>query len=142
VHDPNHSETFAAERGRGATLNGRRIAVSDKAELSQALVGTGFAYDIPTRAVQATTAQRVLPKVRDLRRGGSAALDLSYLACGRLDGFYEAHMQEWDKAAGVLLIEEAGGVVTSLADPFHGDDGVIAANPRLHPALSALVLRD
>jgi myo-inositol-1(or 4)-monophosphatase len=140
VHDPTHDETFAAARGEGATLDGRRIRVSDKSELSQALVGTGFAYDIPTRAAQSAVVQRVLPKVRDIRRGGSAALDLCYLSCGRLDGFYEAHMQAWDKAAGVLLIEEAGGVVSRLKDPFNNADGVIAANPDLHPALKALVL--
>ena len=140
VHDPNHDETFAAARGQGTTLNGAPIRVSDKAELSQALVGTGFAYDVPTRTVQAGVVERVLPKVRDIRRGGSAALDLSYLSCGRLDGFYEAHMQEWDKAAGVLLIQEAGGVVSKLEDPFNNAHGVIAANPTLHPALSALVL--
>ena len=74
-------------------MNGDAIRVSDKKELSQALVGTGFAYDVPTRTVQAAVVQRVLPLVRDIRRGGSAALDLSYLACGRLDGFYEAHMR-------------------------------------------------
>jgi myo-inositol-1(or 4)-monophosphatase len=140
VHDPNRGETFAASRGSGATLNGGAIAVSDKTELSRALVGTGFAYDVPTRTAQAAVVQRVLPRVRDIRRGGSAALDLSYLACGRLDGFYEAHMMAWDKSAGVLLIEEAGGVVSPLTDPSGVSDGVIAANPALHPALQQLVL--
>ena len=139
VHEPNRAETFAARRGGGATLNGKPIRVSDKSDLSQALVGTGFAYDVPTRSVQAAVVARVLPKVRDVRRGGSAALDLSYLACGRLDGFYEAHMMEWDKAAGILIIEEAGGVVTPLTDPSGVSDGVIAANPALHPALQRLV---
>lgn len=141
VHDPNRDETFAAMRRGGATLNDSPIKVSSKKELSQALVGTGFAYDVPRRSAQAAVVQRVLPHVRDIRRGGSAALDLSYLACGRLDGFYEAHMEQWDKAAGVLLIEEAGGVVTTLKDPVGDADGVIAANPGLHQALSDLVLR-
>ena len=142
VHDPNRDETFAAARGGGSSLNGRTIHVSDNADLSQALVGTGFAYDVPTRSAQAEVVRRVLPRVRDVRRGGSAALDLAYLACGRLDGFYEAHMQEWDKAAGIVIIEEAGGVVTPLQDPSGVSDGVIAANPVLHPALRALVLGD
>ena len=142
VHDPNRDETFAAARGGGSSLNGRSIRVSDTSDVSQALIGTGFAYDVPTRTVQAEVVRRVLPKVRDIRRGGSAALDLSYLACGRLDGFYEAHMQEWDRAAGVLLIEEAGGVVSRLSDPSGVSDGVIAANPTLHPALRGLVLED
>lgn len=140
VHDPNRDETFAAARSGGASLNGRGIHVSDKSELSQALVGTGFAYDIPTRTAQAEVVRRVLPRVRDIRRGGSAALDLSYLACGRLDGFYEAHMMEWDKAAGIVLIEEAGGVVSPLTDPSGESDGVIAANPDLHEVLQNLVL--
>jgi myo-inositol-1(or 4)-monophosphatase len=140
VHDPNRGETFTARKGAGATLNGVRIRVGAQDELSQALVGTGFAYDSATREVQAAVVQRVLPRVRDIRRGGSAALDLAYIACGRLDGFYEAHMMEWDKAAGILLIEEAGGVVSSLEDPSGISDGVIAANPHLHPQLQSLVL--
>lgn len=142
VHDPNRDETFAAAQDLGSTLNGKPIRVSERADLSHALVGTGFAYDVPTRTAQAAVVQRVLPQVRDVRRGGSAALDLSYLACGRLDGFYEAHMQAWDKAAGVLLIREAGGLVSSLRDPSGDSDGVIAANPRLHGALEKLVLGD
>lgn len=140
VHDPSRDETFAALRGSGASMNGEAISVSDKDDLGRALVGTGFAYDVPTRTAQAAIVQRVLPRVRDIRRGGSAALDLSYLACGRLDGFYEAHMMPWDKSAGILLIEEAGGVVSRLPDPSGVSDGVIAANPALHPALQQLVL--
>jgi myo-inositol-1(or 4)-monophosphatase len=140
VHEPIRDETFSARRGSGATLNGKKIAVGDKTDLPQALVGTGFAYDVPTRSAQAEVVARVLPKVRDVRRGGSAALDLAYLSCGRLDGFYEAHMMPWDKSAGILLIEEAGGVVSELKDPSGVSNGVIAANPTLHPLLQQLVL--
>ncbi len=82
---------------------------------------------------------RVLPSVRDVRRAGSAAIDLAWLACGRLDGFFEAPMKPWDRAAGELLVREAGGIVTPLPAPVGRDEGVIAAGPGLHPALVALV---
>ncbi|MFN2525772.1 MAG: inositol monophosphatase family protein [Actinomycetota bacterium] len=140
THDPLRSETFSAMRGNGAFLNDEPIAVTGQDQLSQALIGTGFAYDQRARARQAEILQRVLPRARDIRRAGSAALDLAALACGRLDGFYEAPMERWDKAAGVLLIEEAGGVVSQLEAPFGLSQGVIAAGPSLHDALRALVL--
>ncbi|HEX2239967.1 MAG TPA: inositol monophosphatase family protein [Actinomycetota bacterium] len=140
THDPLRSETFTAIRGQGAQLNGEPISVTDQDDLSQALIGTGFAYDQRARAYQAEILQRVLPRARDIRRAGSAALDLAALACGRLDGFYEAPMERWDKAAGILLIREAGGVVSELEAPFELSPGVIAAGPRLHDELRALVL--
>ena len=140
IYDPNREELFAAERGEGATLNGEPIRVSDRADLDTALIGTGFSYDADARAQQAATLQRVLPRVRDVRRAGSAAIDLATLACGRFDGFYEAPMEEWDKAAGVLIVEEAGGVVSELPAPNGMSPGVIAANPNLHEALRALVV--
>jgi fructose-1,6-bisphosphatase/inositol monophosphatase family enzyme len=140
VFNPTLGEMFTAERGQGAHLNGEAIHVSECSDLSLALVGTGFAYDARARAEQANIVTRVLPRVRDIRRAGSAALDLSSLACGRLDGFYEAPMEIWDKAAGVLLIMEAGGIVSDLAAPLGLSTGVIAAGPALHDALKALVL--
>lgn len=139
IHDPTRNETFAASRGAGATLNGASIHVGDRTELSSALVGTGFAYDARTRAAQASVVARLLPEVRDIRRAGSAALDLASVACGRLDAFYEAHMKLWDKAAGVLLIEEARGTVTDLQDPYGDSHGVVAGNAALHGALRTLV---
>ena len=140
VHNPRLGETFTAARGAGAEMNGSGIHVSTRDDLSKALIGTGFAYDAAAREVQARIVAHVLPRVRDVRRAGSAALDLASLACGRLDGFYEASMEEWDKAAGILLIKEAGGVVTELSSPLPElSPGVIAANPDLHPLLSALV---
>ena len=139
VLDPVRGEMFAAARGEGAHLNDKEIHVSDRRELSKALIGTGFAYDSRARAAQAEIVSRVLPRARDIRRAGSAALDLASLACGRLDGFYEAPMERWDKAAGVLIAQEAGAVVTELAAPEGLSPGVIAANPGLHPTLSALV---
>ena len=140
VHDPNRDETFTAVRGGGAHLNGDPIFVSDRAELDQALIGTGFSYQAVARREQAERLVRLLPRVRDIRRGGSAAIDLATLACGRFDGFYEAPMEEWDKAAGVLLIREAGGIVSDLPGPHGLSPGVIAANPTLHDELRKLVI--
>ncbi len=141
VHNPNTGETFTAARGQGARMNGKTIHVSTRSELASALIGTGFAYDARARSAQAEIATRVLPVARDIRRAGSAALDLASLACGRLDGFYEAPMESWDKAAGVVLITEAGGVVSELAAPYDLSPGVIAGNRALHDRLRALVLR-
>ena len=139
THDPSRAETFAARRGAGSTLNGRSIRVSSSEDLATAMIGTGFSYDAEARRYQAERLVHLLPKVRDIRRAGSAAVDLAWLACGRLDGFYEAPMKPWDRAAGELLVTEAGGVVSSLPPPFGEDEGVIAAGPALHPALSKLV---
>lgn len=131
VADPNRDETFWAYRGGGAWCNEERISVGSTATLDSSLVGTGFAYDAVIREAQAAVAARLLPSVRDVRRLGSAALDLCYLAAGRIDCFYEAHMMEWDKAAGILIIEEAGGRVGTLRAPAGDDHGVLAAGPQL-----------
>ncbi|MDQ3987150.1 MAG: inositol monophosphatase [Actinomycetota bacterium] len=139
VHDPNQQETFSAARGGGCRLNHRRVSVSETADLSRALIGTGFAYEAKARKAQARRLPVMLPLVRDIRRAGSAALDLSWLACGRLDGFFEAPMKKWDRAAGELLVKEAGGVVRDLAPPYGDDTGVIAANPNLFDRLRQLV---
>lgn len=140
IYDPNKEELFAAERGEGATLNGEEIHVAERDDLSQALIGTGFSYDADARAHQAVLLGKVLPKVRDVRRAGSAAIDLATLACGRFDGFYEAPMEAWDKAAGVLIVREAGGVVSDLPAPVGLSPGVVAAGPGLHDALRELVV--
>ncbi|HWC14783.1 MAG TPA: inositol monophosphatase family protein [Actinomycetota bacterium] len=143
VFDPVRDALYEAERGEGAWLNSRCIRVSDTADFSGALIGTGFSYEAEAREVQAATVARVLPLARDIRRAGSAALDLAALAAGHLDGFYEAPMERWDKAAGILLVEEAGGIVTELPPPLpHLSPGVIAANAELHRALNDLVLGD
>jgi myo-inositol-1(or 4)-monophosphatase len=140
IHDPNRGETFTASRGGGAHLNGDPIAVSDRDEISTALIGTGFSYDANARTAQAGVVAKVLPVVRDVRRAGSAALDLASLACGRLDGFYEAPMEPWDKAAGILIVREAGGVVSELPPPIEGlSPGVIGGNEVVHAALTELV---
>lgn len=140
IYDPNKEELFAAARGEGATLNGEDIHVSDCTDLSQALVGTGFSYDADARARQADLLAKVLPNVRDIRRAGSAAIDLATLACGRFDGFYEAPMEAWDKAAGVLIVREAGGVVSELPAPKGLSPGVVAGGAAVHDALRDLVV--
>ena len=139
VHDPNRNETFGAARGEGAWLNDDPITVSERIDLSQALIGTGFAYDATARRAQAQVVARVLPRVRDIRRAGSAALDLCWVACGRFDGFYEAVMEVWDNAAGALIVKEAGGVVSDLPAPHGTSHGLVASGPRLHDGLRALV---
>lgn len=141
IHDPNRAETFTATRGGGARMNGDGIRVSEQTDLAQALIGTGFGYDAEGRVVQAELVSKVLPRARDIRRAGSAALDLAWLACGRFDAFYEAPMEPWDKAAGIVIATEAGATVTELPPPKEGlSSGVIAANETLHAALSDLLL--
>ena len=136
VHDPMRGETFRAQRGAGSTLNHRTIAVRSDDAVATALVATGFGYDPTVRARQAETLRRVLPRLRDIRRPGSAALDLAWVAAGRLDGYFERGLQPWDLAAGALLITEAGGALGTFgADPA----GLVAANRALLPKLQALI---
>jgi myo-inositol-1(or 4)-monophosphatase len=111
---PGDGETFAAVRGRGATLNGAPLRCSTATDLRASLVGTGFSYDPGRRARQAAVLTEVLPVVRDIRRVGAAAVDLCWVAAGRLDAFYERGLQPWDLAAGALVAAEAGAVVTDL----------------------------
>ena len=136
VFDPARNELFAAERGRGATLNGDSIGVRDGASLERALIATGFGYDADRRARQAEVLRQVLPAVRDVRRAGAAALDLAWVAAGRLDGYWERGLHRWDWAAGRLLVTEAGGEVRDLPGDPHG---LVAADPALVGALEELV---
>jgi fructose-1,6-bisphosphatase/inositol monophosphatase family enzyme len=135
VHDPVAGETFRAERGAGAQLNGEHIEVNDHDRLDTALIATGFGYDAEVRAGQARLLQRILPQVRDIRRAGAAALDLCFVACGRLDGYYERGLKPWDWAAGALIVREAGGSVVPLEG---GRFGIAAAGPRLVAQLAQL----
>jgi myo-inositol-1(or 4)-monophosphatase len=141
VVDPSRGETFTAARGGGARCNGRPIAVSGKDDLSTALVGTGFAYDPDIRRRQAQWLPAVLPAVRDIRRAGAAALDLCWVACGRLDAFYEQGLAPWDLAAGGVIATEAGAEVTDFAGGPVRPGAVVAANPVIAEALRA-VLRE
>lgn len=138
IYDPLREELFTASRGGGAFLNDRRIRVSDRGELTGALLGTG----IPFRSGQGidrylATLKALIEDTAGVRRAGSAALDLAYVAAGRFDGFWEMALQPWDMAAGVLLVQEAGGLVSDLSgqpDVFrHGD--VVAGNPKILKAM-------
>ena len=116
IYDPMRKELFAAERGQGATLNDRRIKVSDVEELSKAMLVTGFPYNVRERPDFAREFVTFTMNAQAVRRDGSAAIDLAYVACGRFDGFWEDGLNPWDMAAGVLLIQEAGGRVTNFND--------------------------
>jgi len=137
VFNPVSGECFAAERGEGATLNGRPIHVTDCRSLDRAMVSTGFSYEAERRAEQAAVLVELLPRIRDLRRAGAAALDLAYVAAGRVDAFYERGLKRWDEAAGLLLVHEAGGVTADLDGEPHGV--VAAATPELLAELRPLV---
>jgi myo-inositol-1(or 4)-monophosphatase len=146
IHDPLRDETFAAEKGSGAYMNDRRIRVSGRRELSQALIGTGIPVLDWEGRERGFLAQldRVSAQVAGVRRLGVCSLDLAYVAAGRFDGFWEFGVQPWDIAAGVVLIREAGGMVTRL----EGDDDllargtVVAGNPNIFPKLVDLVRAD
>jgi myo-inositol-1(or 4)-monophosphatase len=136
VHDPLRDESFTAERGRGASVNGETIRVSGEERPEHALIATGFSYSAEVRAEQAEVLRRVLPRFRDIRRAGAAALDLAYLAAGRVDGYYERGLKQWDWAAARLIVTEAGGAVAALpGEP----PGLAAASPGLLPKLLELV---
>jgi myo-inositol-1(or 4)-monophosphatase len=142
VYDPLRDEMFAAGRGLGATLDGAPIHVSDTGLLSESLVATGFPYDRGEGAEDNIgNLGRVILSVRGIRRGGSAALDLAYTACGRLDGFWELGLRTWDVSAGGLLVIEAGGRVTNIRgdtwDHRRGD--IVASNARIHDEMRRLV---
>ena len=138
VYDPNLDELFTAEKGSGAFLNGRRLKVSQNDALINSLIVTGFPYNIsdnPDQTVERFV--RILLSAGGLRRLGSAAIDLAYVAAGRFDGFWEVSLNPWDMAAGVLLVQEAGGTVTDFEgkgpDIYHRQ--VLASNGRLHQAM-------
>lgn len=142
VYDPMLQELFVAARGQGATLNDRRIRVSNRIHLDTALLGTGLPYlphhDFDTYLRQLSNTMR---NVAGIRRAGSAALDLAYVASGRLDGFWENSLNIWDIAAGVLLVQEAGGLVTDTkgGTGFLQSGNIACGNPKIHPQLLKLI---
>ncbi|HYX63408.1 MAG TPA: inositol monophosphatase family protein [Burkholderiales bacterium] len=138
VYDPVRNELFTASRGRGAFLNDRRIRVSKATRLTEALVGTGFPFKELTRLELYTRQLQTLMKTcAGVRRAGAAALDLAYVACGRLDAFWELGLSPWDMAAGALLIAEAGGLVGDLTgeQTYLESGDISAATPKIYPAL-------
>lgn len=139
VLDPIRNECFTATRSGVAALNERPIQAADRRELAQAMVATGFGYDARVRERQAAVLARVLPRVRDIRRVGAAALDLAWCACRRYDAYYERGVQHWDVAAGSLIAERAGLEVRRLAPTEHDAAGIVVAARGLIDELSALV---
>jgi myo-inositol-1(or 4)-monophosphatase len=139
VLDPVREEVFAATRSGTPTLNGAPITASQREDLSTALVATGFAYDAPVRKRQAQTLTTLLPRVRDIRRAGSAAIDLAWCACDRYDAYYERGVKHWDYAAGGLIAARAGLVVRELPETAELPSGLIAAPPALIEELYELV---
>jgi len=136
VYDPISKECFTATRGEGSFLNGKRISVSDCEEIPQALVGSSFSARVERKSPEVARFIEVLLVCQALRRLGSAALNLSYLAAGRLDGYWATSVKSWDVAAGVLLVREAGGVVTGL------DGGPLELNHPRFVAASTSVLHE
>jgi myo-inositol-1(or 4)-monophosphatase len=140
LYDPMRDELFVAERGRGAWLNGRPIRVSRVPELSEALVATGFPSRKRHENPNIHFYQEFTLRSHGVRRAGSAALDLAYVAAGRLDGYWEFNLNPWDTAAGILLVEEAGGRATDFSGgPFRLDSReILASNGLIHAELMGL----
>jgi myo-inositol-1(or 4)-monophosphatase len=141
VVNPVSGEVFAASAGGGAHLGDRELRVNTEVTLPQALVGTGFGYAVERRRTQAAALLHVLPRVRDIRRIGSAALDLGVVAAGRLDAFYEQGLNPWDHAAGALIVREAGGRVGGTDGGRESSRLLVAAAPSVYGELAEL-LRD
>ena len=142
TYNPMGNELFTAVKGEGAWLGERRLKISDTKELTNALLATGFPYDIrESEYDNLDHFARFAKKARAIRRMGSAALDLAWTAAGRFDGFWEMKLSPWDCIAGALMCQEAGGITTDYSgNPFNPLKGqVIAANPTLHPQIAAIV---
>jgi len=139
VYDPMRDELWSAERGGTPTCNGAPITASRKDDLAQALVATGFGYESAVRARQGELAAVLLPRVRDIRRLGAAALDLAWVAGGRMDAFYERGLKAWDRAAGELLCTRAGLELVELPAEGVMPEGVLIAPPALMGPLRELV---
>ena len=144
IYDPTRDELFTAERGKGAFLNGERLQVSSAATLIDSLLVTGFPYAVQEKMTELVGLfAAFLAEARAVRRLGSAALDVCYVAAGRLDGFWEQGLNAWDIAAGVLMVEEAGGRVTALdGGPFNLRAGrIIATNGHIHDEMVRVIGR-
>jgi myo-inositol-1(or 4)-monophosphatase len=136
VFDPLREEVWVAERGMGASVNNEPLRLDAPPSLETALIATGFGYDAERRGKQGQVLARVLPRIRDVRRAGAAALDLCWLAAGRVDAYYERGLNPWDWAAARIVVEEAGGAVADLEGDPHG---LAAAHPDLLPQLLDLL---
>lgn len=141
VVNPASGELFTATAGGGAFLGTSSISVAPAVDLSQALVGTGFAYASEERARQGAVVAQLLPSVRDIRRMGTASLDLCFVACGRVNAYYERTLSPWDHAAGALVAREAGATVKGLGDAAPSRDFILAAAPELAVRLERELVR-
>ena len=141
VNAPLLRECFIAEKGKGAWRNGERISVSSVADCENALVSTGFPYEIARRVDEILERMRpVLSSCQGVRRCGAAALDLAWTACGRFDAFYEDELKPWDMAAGALLVTEAGGTVSNLdGSPFDLRWSILAGNKAMHELIGKMI---
>ena len=144
VHEVSRGEHFVAWQGGGTWLNGVRVKVSDHTELGDCLIATGFPYyDYQRMDAYIEVLKQFMLLTRGVRRLGSAALDLAYVACGRFDAYYEYALQPWDVAGGIVLVREAGGIVSDFAgDRKGGDQGkeILAANPDIHPLAQSEII--
>lgn len=139
VFAPVSGELYQAQLGRGAQLNDRPIRCSGQSDIAQALVATGFGYRAEIRSAQARIVSSVLPTIRDLRRLGAAALDLCQVAVGRVDAYYEQHLNPWDMAAGELIAREAGALTSDFDGGMPRPEEIIAATPGIHGPLRDLI---
>ncbi|MCP4412897.1 MAG: inositol monophosphatase [Gammaproteobacteria bacterium] len=142
IYDPVRDELFTASRGRGASLNDKRLRVVDQKVLENCLLGTGFPFRSPEMIdPYMNIFKDFMIQCRDIRRAGSAALDLAYLAAGRIDGFWEFGLSKWDIAAGTLLIQEAGGIVDDMEgkQQFLENGNIIAAPPKIFKAMAQTI---
>jgi myo-inositol-1(or 4)-monophosphatase len=134
VYDPNRNDLFTATKGRGAFLNDKRIRVTNRIKLQDSLIGTGFPFrDFSHLDTYMPMLKDMIKKASAIRRPGSAALDLAYVAAGYLDGFWEIGLSKWDIAAGALLVQEAGGIVADFEgnESWFGTGNIVAANPKV-----------
>ena len=139
VHVPARDETFTAVRGGGAALNGDPIRCNTDAVLERALVATGFSYDAPSRVRQARRVSRMIDRIRDVRRFGAASIDLCWVACGRLDAYFEENLHPWDVAAADLVVREAGARTGDFSGGPLRPAQVLAAPPAIFDGLAALI---
>jgi len=142
IFDPVRDEMFTASRGSGAFLNNRRLRVSQQKTLDNSLLATGFPYhDFSYLDAYMASLKAFMTNTSGIRRAGSAALDLAYVACGRVDGYWEFNLKPWDIAAGALIVQEAGGLSTDFmgGDNFLESGNIIAANPKLYKEMAQTI---
>ena len=144
IYAPTTDEMFWAEKGTGAFVNERRLRVSARREMSESVFATGIpfgAVSMPRRQAFSRTLAAIMPQVAGIRRFGSAALDLAWVAAGRYEGYWELGIKPWDIAAGMLIVREAGGYATDTGDGDPRDTAaIVAGNPQMHPRLRQIVI--